>query len=131
MIKFLPVEMVILYHDKLVEKYGGLKGIRDMGLLLSALEMPKSSMFGVDLHPTLFDKASAYLYHIVCNHPFNDGNKRTGGLTAAIFLEINGKNTDFSDEEYEQLIIKVAKGESKKENIARFFENYETKNKSS
>jgi len=97
MIKFLPVEMVILYHDKLIDEYGGLKGIRDMGLLLSALEMPKSSMCGVDFHPTIFDKAAAYLFHIVCNHPFNDGNKRTGAFAAAVFLEIHGMNTDFSE----------------------------------
>ncbi len=123
MIKFIPVEMVILYHDKLIDEYGGLKGIKDIGLLLSALEMPKSSMFGVDLHPSIFDKASAYLFHIVCNHPFNDGNKRTGGFTALVFLEINGENTDFSDKEYEKLIINVAKGEAKKEHIAHFFES--------
>jgi death-on-curing protein len=123
MIKFLPVEMIILYHDKLIDEYGGLKGIRDMGLLLSALEMPKSSMFGVDLHPRVYDKAAAYLYHIVQNHPFNDGNKRTGGFTAVVFLDINGMNTNFSDIEYEQLIIEVAQGNIKKENIAYFFEN--------
>lgn len=122
MTKFLPVEMVILYHDKLIDEYGGLKGIKDMGLLLSALEMPKSSMFGRDLHPTIFDKAAAYLFHIVCNHPFYDGNKRTGGFSAAVFLEINGKSTNFPDKKYEQLIIDVAKGEAKKEDIARFFE---------
>jgi death-on-curing protein len=122
MTKFLPVERVILYHDKLIDEFGGLKGIRDVGLLLSALEMPKSSMFGVDFHPTLFNKASAYLFHIVCNHPFNDGNKRTGGFAAVVFLGINRVNTDFSDIEYERLIIKVAKGEAKKEEIAHFFE---------
>lgn len=127
MIKFLPVEMVIFYHDKLIDEFGGFKGIRDIGLLLSALEMPKSSMFGVDFHPTICDKAAAYLFHIVCNHPFNDGNKRTGGFSAAIFLEINGVNTDFDDKEYESLIIKVAKGEAKKENIAHFFENKKEK----
>jgi death-on-curing protein len=121
MIKYLPIEMVILYHDKLIDKYGGLKGVRDLGLLLSALEMPKASMFGVDLHPTLFDKAAAYLYHIICNHPFNDGNKRTGGFAAAVFLELNGEITNFSDKEYEKLIIKVAKGEAQKEEIAYFF----------
>lgn len=127
MIKFLPVEMVILYHDKLIDAYGGLKGIRDIGLLLSALEIPKSSIFGIELHPTIFDKASAYLFHIVSNHPFNDGNKRTGGFAASVFLEINGLNTDFSDKKYEQLIIKVAKGEAKKENISQFFEKWTTK----
>ena len=124
MIKFLPVEMVILYHDKLIELYGGLKGIRDMGLLLSALEMPKTTMFGADLHPTIYHKAAAYLFHLVCNHPFNDANKRTGGFSAAVFLEINGINTIFSDKEYEYIIISTAKGEIKKEEIASFFENH-------
>ncbi len=123
MIKYLPVEMVILYHDKLVDEFGGLKGIRDMGLLLSALEMPKAAMFGVDLHPTLFDKAAAYLFHIVSNHSFNDGNKRTGGFCAAVFLDINEKSTNFSDKEYEDLILGVAKGEIKKEEISLFFKN--------
>ncbi len=123
MIKYLPVEMVILYHDKLVDEYGGLKGIRDIGLLLSALEMPKASMFGTELHPTIFHKAAAYLFHIVANHPFNDGNKRTGGFCAAVFLDINGINTDFSDKKYEDLILEVAKGNTKKEEIALFFQN--------
>lgn len=123
MIKYLPVEMVILYHDKLVDGYGGLKGIRDMGLLLSALEMPKAAMFEVDLHPTLFDKAAAYLFHIVANHPFNDGNKRTGGFCAAVFLDINRMSTNFSDKDYENLILGVAKGKVKKEEITIFFQN--------
>lgn len=121
MIKYLPVEMVVLYHDILIDKYGGLKGIRDLGLLLSALEMPKSSAFGVEFHSTLFDKAAAYLFHIVYNHPFIDGNKRTGGFSALVFLEINGKKTNFSDKEYEHLIIHVANGKVKKEEIAAFF----------
>lgn len=121
MIKFLPIEMIILYHDQLVDTYGGLKGIRDMGLLLSAIEMPKACMFDVELHPTLYDKAAAYLFHIVSNHPFNDGNKRTGAFTAVVFLDLNGKNTDFSDIEYEELILKVAQSQAKKEDIALFF----------
>ncbi|WP_195155512.1 type II toxin-antitoxin system death-on-curing family toxin [Candidatus Protochlamydia phocaeensis] len=124
MIKFLPVEMIILYHDKLIDSYGGVHGIRDMGLLLSALEMPKAHLFGVELHPTLEDKAAAYLFHIICNHPFIDGNKRTGGFVAAVFLEINGKSTDFPDEAYESLILGVARGEMKKEDISRFFKRH-------
>lgn len=123
MIKFLPVEMVIAYHDRLIEEHGGLKGIRDMGLLLSALEMPKASMFGTDLHATVFDKAAAYLFHIISNHPFIDGNKRTGGFSAAVFLDINGESTNFSDEKYQELILGVAQGKVKKEEIALFFQN--------
>lgn len=123
MIKFLPVEQVIYYHDELIEKYGGLKGIRDMGLLLSAMKMPKSTMFGVDLHPTVYDKASAYLFHIVANLPFFDGNKRTGAFCALVFLDINNVKPSFSDDEYEELVLGVAKGEIKKEKISLFLKS--------
>lgn len=124
MIKFLPIEMVVSYHDQLIDQYGGLKGIRDMGLLLSALAMPKSSMFGVDLHPTSFNKAAAYLFHIVCNHPFNDGNKRTGGFCALVFLELNGIKLIFEDDEYEKLVLKVAQNDCNKDLIASFFREH-------
>ncbi|ADI37381.1 type II toxin-antitoxin system death-on-curing family toxin [Waddlia chondrophila] len=70
-IKFLTVTQVIEIHDTFLQAYGGLPGIRDKGLLDSAVEMPKAMAFGEDLHKTLYDKASAYLYHIVKNHPFN------------------------------------------------------------
>lgn len=65
-------------HDIFIEKFGRLQAIRDMNLLMSAIETPKATMFGEDLYPTLYNKAAAYLYHIVQNHPFNDANKRTG-----------------------------------------------------
>ena len=124
MIKYIPIESLILYHDDLIEKYGGLKGIRDMGLLISSLELPKSAMFGKDLYPTIFDKAAVYLFHIICNHPFNDGNKRTGSFAALTFLKMNGYKKDFSEREYlsyENLILKVANGQVNKEVIAKFF----------
>ena len=124
MTKFLKVEQVVEYHDLMVNQYGGLQGIRDLGLLLSALEMPKAAAFGQDLHPTIFDKAAAYLFHIVKNHPFNDGNKRTGAFAACVFLNVNGISTDFPDEEYENLVIAVAEGKANKEQIAHFFERY-------
>lgn len=90
MTKFLKIELVIAYHDEMIEKYGGLHGIRDLGLLESAMGMPRSIAFGQDLHPTIYDKAAAYLFHIVKNHPFNDGNKRTGAFSACVFLNVNG-----------------------------------------
>lgn len=107
MIKFLTVEQVIEIHDALLEDHGGLPGIRDKGLLASAVEMPRASMFGEYLHKTIFDKAAAYLFHIVQNHPFNDGNKRTGALTTILFLEENDNPTIFSDEDYEEFVIAV------------------------
>lgn len=120
MIKFFTVEQVIEIHDAFLEDHGGLPGIRDKGLLISAVEMPRASMFGEYLHKTIYDKAAAYLFHIVQNHPFNDGNKRTGALTTILFLEENGIKIAFSDQDYEEFVVNVAQGRKNKEEIAYF-----------
>lgn len=113
MTKFFTVEQVIEIHDAFLEDHGGLPGIRDKGLLISAVEMPRASMFGEYLHKTIYDKASAYLFHIVQNHPFNDGNKRTGALTTILFLEENEIKITFSDNDYEEFVVNVAQGQKK------------------
>lgn len=123
MIKYLTFEEVLEMHDVFIEKFGGLKGIRDSNLLLSAIETPKMTMFGEDLYPTIYDKAAAYLYHIVQNHPFNDANKRTGFGAAYLFLKANKVNILFDDESFETLTIEVAKGKKTKEEISYFFEH--------
>jgi death on curing protein len=123
MIKFLTFEQVIEIHDAFLEDHGGLSGIRDKGLLISAVEMPRASMFGECLHKTIYDKAAAYLFHIVQNHPFNDGNKRTGALTTILFLEENGVKTVFSDKDYEEFVLNVAQGQKNKEEIAYFLKH--------
>lgn len=120
MTKFFTVEQVIEIHDAFLEDHGGLPGIRDKGLLISAVEMARASMFGEYLHKTIYDKAAAYLFHIVQNHPFNDGNKRTGALTTILFLEENGIKIAFSDKNYEEFVVSVAQGEKNKEEIAYF-----------
>lgn len=122
MSKFLSVEQVIEIHDVFLEDHGGLPGIRDKGLLISAIEMPRASMFGEFLHKTIYDKAAAYLFHIVQNHPFNDGNKRTGALTTILFLEENGVTTAFSDKDYEEFVVEVAQGRKNKGQISFFLE---------
>ena len=99
------------------------QAIRDKGLLISAVEMPRASMFGEYLHKTIYDKAAAYLFHIVQNHPFNDGNKRTGALTTILFLEENGIKIAFSDKDYEEFVIDVAQGKKNKEEIAYFLKH--------
>src|SRR5260370_39008066 len=108
MTKFFTVEQVIEIHDAFLEDHGGLPGIRDKGLLISAVEMPRASMFGEYLHKTIYDKAAAYLFHIVQNHPFNDGNKRTGALTTILFLEVNREKIAFLEKDYEEFVINVA-----------------------
>lgn len=123
MTKFLTVEQIIEIYDAFLEDHGGLPGIRDKGLLISAVEMPRAAMFGEYLHKTIYDKAAAYLFHIVQNHPFNDGNKRTGALTTILFLEENGVKITFSDENYEEFVVKIAQGLKNKEKIAYFLEH--------
>lgn len=117
--KYLTLEQVLEMHDAFIEKLGGLKGIRDMNLLLSAIETPKAAMFGEDLYPTIYDKAAAYLYHIVQNHPF----KRTGFGAAYLFLKANNVPILFDDESYEKLVVDTAKGKKSKKEISHFFEH--------
>ena len=120
MTHFVPVETTIQIHDDLIDSYGGLKGIRDYGLLLSALEMPKASFGDQDLHPTLYDKAAAYLYHVAKNHPFIDGNKRTAAALALTFLEMNKTKYKINMQAYEELVVGTAEGHVLKQQISDF-----------
>lgn len=118
---FLTVEQVIDFHTEIINELGGAHGIREMGLLISAMEMPKASMFGEFLHISIYDKAAAYLYHIVCNHPFIDGNKRSGLVAALTFLEVNSVILEYDENQLEELVIKVADGKADKAVVADFF----------
>ena len=88
---FLTQEEVLLAHETQIERYGGSTGVRDLGLLESALAMPSASFGGTYLHADIYARAAAYLFHIVSNHPFVDGNKRTGTVGAFRCLRRNGK----------------------------------------
>lgn len=87
MIRFLNVQEVINIHDLLVMKYGGLMGLRDLGLLSSAVETPKAQINKKFLHKSIYEKAAAYLFHLCKNHPFLDGNKRTAAASSLIVLK--------------------------------------------
>lgn len=123
MTKFFTIDQIMVIHDDFLKEHGGLSGIRDIGLLESAIEMPKATMFGEYLHKTIYDKAAAYLFHIVQNHPFNDGNKRTGSLTAVMFLFSNGVEVNINQYDYINFVVEVAKGKKDKGQIAQYFEN--------
>jgi death-on-curing protein len=118
---FVTLEQVIRYHDNVIAEIGGLAGIRDKALLESSVETPKSTMFGMFLYETVYDMAAAYLYHIIQNHPFLDGNKRTGAGIALIFLKGNKVQLMLRQDLYEELVLRVAQGECEKEEIAEFF----------
>lgn len=87
---FLTLAEVIDIHADQLRRYGGQPGLRDRGLLESALAQPEASFGGEWLHPALHDMAAAYAYHLCQNHPFVDGNKRTALACALVFLEMNG-----------------------------------------
>ena len=86
---FLALTDVISIHKDQIERYGGQSGIREMGLLQSALAMPQASFGGERLHRDLYEMGAAYVFHLSQNHPFVDGNKRTALACALVFLELN------------------------------------------
>ncbi len=88
--EFLDLEEVLLIHQEQLERFGGGAGLRDQGLLESAIAMPRATFGGQFVHGSLFEMAAAYAFHIAENQPFLDGNKRTAVLAAVVFLELNG-----------------------------------------
>ena len=118
--RYLTVEEVIFIHDRAIEKNGGFSGIRDMGLLLSAIEIPKAEMFGHCLHPDILDKAAAYLFHIISNHPFIDANKRTGFMACVLFLDLNGVSLEFDEKSICDFVVEIANGKHNKKQISEF-----------
>jgi death on curing protein len=126
---FLTMEQVIDFHAEILKEFGGAEGIRDIGLLISAIEMPKAALFGEFLHTSIYEKAAAYLYHIICNHPFIDGNKRSGLVAALTFFEANGITLTYDAHQLEDLVVQVAKGEADKALIADFFCKHSSKSK--
>ena len=121
---FLTLAEVLEIQRDQVERYGGSAGVRDMGLLESALAMPSAGMGGQYFHEDLFEMAAAYLFHIVKNHPFIDGNKRVGATAAFVFLKLNGLTLTAPEPALEKLVLAVAEGKLKKSEIAPFFRRH-------
>lgn len=117
---FLKVERVERVHRSMLEAYGGLDGLRDAGLLASAAAMPGTMHGGEWLHADLFEMAAAYLFHIVGNHPFLDGNKRTGAACALIFLDMNGVELNADEDGLVEITLRAATGDADKSDIAAF-----------
>lgn len=123
-LEFLEINDVLTIHQILLEQFGGMPGIRDEGLLESAVFQPKATFFGELLHPTIHAQVAAYLYHIAKNHPFLDGNKRTAFGAMEAFLRLNGHNLSFSDEQAYQIVLQVAQGEIDKEELTSLLKQY-------
>lgn len=125
---FLSFAEILEIHEDQLERYGGETGIRDVGLLKSALSMPSATYGGEFLHSDIYEMAAAYIFHIVQNHPFVDGNKRTGAVAALVFLILNGYNFEAPEDEFAKTILDVASGKFSKPEIALFVRRWTVKN---
>jgi death-on-curing protein len=108
--RYLTLGEVVELHRRLLAQSGGAAGIRDLGLLESALAQPRATFDGNDLHPTIVDKAAAVGFALVANHPFVDGNKRVGHAAMEVFLVLNGFEIDATVNEQERLMLDAASG---------------------
>ena len=118
--QFLTLAEIIEIHTDQIDRYGGKRGVRDWGLLHSALAQPEGTFYGTWLHSDLFQMAAAYTFHICQNHPFIDGNKRTALAAGLIFLQLNGVNLMDPQGHLEEAMSKVASGKMSKDQLANF-----------
>ncbi|MGA2141701.1 MAG: type II toxin-antitoxin system death-on-curing family toxin [Brevinematales bacterium] len=102
------IEEVIIIHEKLIDTFGGIKGIRDLGLLDSAINRPFMTFEQKDLYKTIFEKASALIHGLIQNHPFIDGNKRIGYFIFRAFLLHEGFDINADEDEKYNFVISIA-----------------------
>jgi len=110
--KTLSKTQVLALHTALVTEFGGTDGVRDMGMLESALAAPFQTFGGEALYPSLQAKAAQLGFGLICNHPFLDGNKRIGAHVMLVFLALNGVELAYTQQELIDLILSAACGEA-------------------
>jgi death-on-curing protein len=108
--KRLSVERIKQIHHLMIEETGGMDGVRDEGLLASAVNAPFQTFDNVSLYKTIEAKAARLGYSLINNHAFVDGNKRTGMMAMLLFLELNGAAKDCTDEEIIRVGLALADG---------------------
>jgi death on curing protein len=118
---YLSVEQILHLYRVVIRAFGGRAGVRDRGGLESAVARPAMTFDGDDLYPDLASKAAALMHSLVLNHPFVDGNKRTGAAAAELFLRVNGAGLDTSDQEFEAVTLATASGDVPPEALAIWF----------
>ena len=118
---FLSLDETFEIHAYQIGHFGGSDGMRSREMVESAIGIPSSTFGGAYLHPTIPDMAAAYLFHLVENHPFVDGNKRVGTMSALVFLELNEYDFDATDDELTAVVLQVAGGKMSKDALSRFF----------
>ncbi len=122
--EFLTLDEVLSLHADQIERYGGRPGIRDVGLLESALAMPQTTYGGRWLHESLPEMAAAYLFHLVQGHAFVDGNKRIGLMTMLVFLGVNSLSLQATSDQLVDLVAGVATRRVSKAEVAVFVQQH-------
>jgi death-on-curing protein len=125
--RFIPTRIVSTIHSDLLQRYGGRPGVREPNPLDSALAQPKMTAGGRFIHKTLFDKASAYGFHLCKNHPFVDGNKRVAFVLMDIFLQKNGWEIVASEEDAYSMMMSLASGKLTKVQLSRRLKDHSSK----
>jgi death-on-curing protein len=108
--RYLTLGEVVELHRRVLQAGGGASGIRDVGALDSAVAQPKATFGGVDLYPTVVEKAAALCFSLVQNHPFVDANKRVGHAAMETFLVLNGTEIDAAVDDQERIMLDLAAG---------------------
>ena len=122
----LTQEQILMLHTELISATGGTDGVRDFGLLSSALNAPFQQFDNADLFPTIQQKAARLGYGLIKNHAFVDGNKRIGVHTMLVFLEINGISLEYTQEELYTTVLDVASGKADIEELTTWILNHQT-----
>lgn len=123
MIRYLTLDEVMSLHRQILKQSGGTAGVRDLGSLESAIAQPMMTFGGEDLYPTLVDKAAALGFSLVMNHPFVDGNKRTGHAAMETFLVMNDLEIFAPVDEQELVILSLAAGSLDREEFTKWLES--------
>jgi death on curing protein len=122
--RYLSIGEIVDLHHALLERTGGAAGIRDLGMLESALAQPRATFGGTDLHPTLVAKAAALGFSLALNHPFIDGNKRVAHAAMEAFLILNGFEFTGTVDEHERLMLDLAAGKVEREQLAAWIDRH-------
>lgn len=118
---FLDVEWVLAIHARVIADHGGDGGLRDLGMLESAVRLPRATFDQELFHRSVPEMAAAYLFHLCMNHPFLDGNKRTAIAVAEVFLDLNGQELSIDEDETFEMVMAVAAGNMLKREVVGHF----------
>lgn len=122
--KILSKRQILMLHTMLIAQSGGIDGLRDEGLLDSAVNAPMQTFGGEELYPTILEKAARLGYGLIHNHPFTDGNKRIGTHAMLVFLDINNIMLSYEDDDLIAVILRVASGQANEQELQEWLKSH-------